>query len=149
MKRSERSRYFPLQMRLAVPGRHMALNALAALLAAVNVGAPVDAVLDGLAGFEGVRRRLALVGTVNGVRVFDDYAHHPTEVRAALIGAGERLTVERSGTRDCFICGPLDGRLWASRALPWFGDPPALPHARAAISPSPDADRSRGLAHSA
>ena len=41
-------------------------------------------VLDGLAGFEGVRRRFELVGTTNGVRVFDDYAHHPTEVRATL-----------------------------------------------------------------
>ncbi|ORB22596.1 UDP-N-acetylmuramate--L-alanine ligase [Mycolicibacterium moriokaense] len=74
----------PWVMRLAVPGRHMALNALGALLAAVNAGAPVDAVLDGLAGFEGVRRRMELVGTVNRARVFDDYAHHPTEVRANL-----------------------------------------------------------------
>lgn len=71
-------------MRLAVPGRHMALNALAALVAAVEAGAPADAVLDALAGFEGVRRRFELIGTANGVRVFDDYAHHPTEVRAAL-----------------------------------------------------------------
>ena len=74
----------PRVMRLAVPGRHMALNALAALLAAIEAGAPVDDVLDGLAGFDGVRRRFELVGTVNGVRVFDDYAHHPTKVRAAL-----------------------------------------------------------------
>ena len=74
----------PRAMRLAVPGRHMALNALAALLAAVEAGAPVEKVLDALAGFEGVRRRFELVGTANGVRVFDDYAHHPTEVRAAL-----------------------------------------------------------------
>ncbi len=74
----------PRTMRLAVPGRHMALNALAALLAAVQVGAPVDAVLDALAGFEGVRRRFELVGTAAGVRVFDDYAHHPTKVAAAL-----------------------------------------------------------------
>ena len=74
----------PRTMRLAVPGRHMALNALAAVLAAVEAGAPVDDVLDGLAGFEGVRRRFELVGTAGGVRVFDDYAHHPTEVRAAL-----------------------------------------------------------------
>jgi UDP-N-acetylmuramate--alanine ligase len=85
-------------MRLAVPGRHMALNALAALLAAVNVGAPADVVLDGLAGFEGVRRRLELVGSVNGVRVFDDYAHHPTEVRANLstlqtVAAGRTVVV--------------------------------------------------------
>jgi UDP-N-acetylmuramate--alanine ligase len=74
----------PRAMRLAVPGRHMALNAMGALLAAMEVGAQVDTVLDGLAGFEGVRRRFELVGTANGVRVFDDYAHHPTEVRATL-----------------------------------------------------------------
>jgi UDP-N-acetylmuramate--alanine ligase len=74
----------PRAMRLAVPGRHMALNALAAVLAAAEAGAPVEGVLDGLAAFEGVRRRFELVGTANGVRVFDDYAHHPTEVRAAL-----------------------------------------------------------------
>jgi UDP-N-acetylmuramate--alanine ligase len=71
-------------MRLAVPGRHMALNALAALLAAVQAGADVVTVLDGLAAFEGVRRRFESVGTAAGVRVFDDYAHHPTEVHATL-----------------------------------------------------------------
>jgi len=69
--------------------------ALGALLAAIEIGAPVDDVLDGLAGFEGVRRRLELVGTSeiskadgrasnSQVRVFDDYAHHPTEVSATL-----------------------------------------------------------------
>jgi UDP-N-acetylmuramate--alanine ligase len=85
----------PIVMRLAVPGRHMALNALGALLAAVNVGAPVDSVLDGLAGFEGVRRRFELVGTADGVRVFDDYAHHPTEVRATL--SALRTVTEQAG----------------------------------------------------
>jgi UDP-N-acetylmuramate--alanine ligase len=84
-------------MRLAVPGRHMALNALAALLAAVEAGAPVDDVLDALAGFEGVRRRFELVGTANGVRVFDDYAHHPTEVRAALTALREVARQSPSG----------------------------------------------------
>jgi UDP-N-acetylmuramate--alanine ligase len=74
----------PRTMRLSVPGRHMALNALGALLAAMEAGAVVEEALDALAGFEGVRRRFELVGTANGVRVFDDYAHHPTEVRAAL-----------------------------------------------------------------
>jgi UDP-N-acetylmuramate--alanine ligase len=74
----------PHGMRLAVPGMHMALNALAAALAAVEVGADVDAVLDGLAGFEGARRRFEAVGAAAGVRVFDDYAHHPTEVRVNL-----------------------------------------------------------------
>jgi UDP-N-acetylmuramate--alanine ligase len=71
----------PRGLRLAVPGRHMALNALGALLAATAVGADVDEVLDGLAAFEGVRRRLESVGTAAGVRLFDVYAHHPTEVR--------------------------------------------------------------------
>ncbi|MDT5151232.1 MAG: UDP-N-acetylmuramate--alanine ligase [Mycobacterium sp.] len=74
----------PRGMRLAVPGRHMALNALGALLAATQAGADVGAVLDGLAAFEGVRRRFESVGTSAGVRVFDDYAHHPTEVHATL-----------------------------------------------------------------
>jgi UDP-N-acetylmuramate--alanine ligase len=85
----------PRVMRLAVPGRHMALNALGALLAAMQVGAPIDAVLDGLAGFEGVRRRFELVGTAHGVRVFDDYAHHPTEVRATL--SAMRSVTEQAG----------------------------------------------------
>lgn len=87
----------PRAIRLAVPGRHMALNALAALLAAIEVGAPAEAVLDGLAGFEGVRRRFELVGSLGGVRVFDDYAHHPTEVRATLEAA--RTVVDQTGGR--------------------------------------------------
>ncbi len=82
-------------MRMAVPGRHMALNALGALLAASQIGAPIEAVIDGLAGFEGVRRRFELVGTAHGVRVFDDYAHHPTEVRATL--GAVRTVTEQTG----------------------------------------------------
>lgn len=85
----------PRVMRLSVPGRHMALNALGALLAAVRAGAPVESVLDGLAGFEGVRRRFELVGTAADVQVFDDYAHHPTEVRATL--AALRNVVDQAG----------------------------------------------------
>jgi len=87
----------PRTMRLAVPGRHMALNALAAVLAAAEAGAPVADVLDGLAGFEGVRRRFELVGTADGVRVFDDYAHHPTEVRAALTAMRAVVEQDRTG----------------------------------------------------
>ena len=87
----------PRAMRLAVPDRHMALNAMAAVLAAVEAGAPVEEVLDGLAGFEGVRRRFELVGTAGGVRVFDDYAHHPTEVRAALTALRAVAGQDRTG----------------------------------------------------
>jgi UDP-N-acetylmuramate--alanine ligase len=86
----------PRTMRLAVPGRHMALNALAALLAAVEAGADPDVVLEALAAFEGVRRRFELVGTAVGVRVFDDYAHHPTKVAAAL-SAVRTLAQESKG----------------------------------------------------
>jgi UDP-N-acetylmuramate--alanine ligase len=89
----------PRVMRLSVPGRHMALNALGALLAATEIGASVDEVLDGLAGFEGVRRRFELVGTSGvgqaSVRVFDDYAHHPTEIGATL--AAVRAVLEQGG----------------------------------------------------
>lgn len=86
----------PRVMRLSVPGRHMALNALGALLAAIAVGAPADGVLDGLAGFEGVRRRCELVGVAASVRVFDDYAHHPTEISATL--AAVRMVLGQGGS---------------------------------------------------
>jgi UDP-N-acetylmuramate--alanine ligase len=90
----------PRVMRLSVPGRHMALNALGALLAAIEIGATADEVLDGLAGFEGVRRRFELVGTSGtgpaSVRVFDDYAHHPTEISATL--AAVRTVLDQGGS---------------------------------------------------
>ncbi|TQF73598.1 UDP-N-acetylmuramate--L-alanine ligase [Rhodococcus spelaei] len=76
-------------LRLAVPGRHMALNALGAILAAREVGASVDEIFEGIGGFGGVHRRFQYTGRENGVRVFDDYAHHPTEVRAVLGAARE------------------------------------------------------------
>lgn len=95
----------PRTMRLSVPGRHMALNALGALLAATQAGADIESVLDGLAGFDGVRRRFELVGTAAGVRVFDDYAHHPTEVRAAI--AALRAVAEQSpGARTVAVFQP-------------------------------------------
>ena len=86
----------PRVMRLSVPGRHMALNALGALLAAVQAGAEAECVLDGLAGFEGVRRRFELVGTADSVRVFDDYAHHPTEIQAVLTAVRTLISQPRS-----------------------------------------------------
>jgi UDP-N-acetylmuramate--alanine ligase len=95
----------PRVMRLSVPGRHMALNALSALLAAIEIGASADEVLDGLAGFEGVRRRFELVGTSGvgkaSVRVFDDYAHHPTEIGATL--AAVRTVLEQGGDGRCIV----------------------------------------------
>jgi UDP-N-acetylmuramate--alanine ligase len=86
----------PWVMRLSVPGRHMALNAVGALLAAIEIGATAECVLDGLAGFEGVRRRFELIGNAASVRVFDDYAHHPTEISATLEAV--RTLLEQTGT---------------------------------------------------
>jgi UDP-N-acetylmuramate--alanine ligase len=69
---------------LAVPGDHNAANATAALLAAWAVGADPAAVARGLGEFRGTGRRFEDRGTADGVRVVDDYAHHPTEVAALL-----------------------------------------------------------------
>jgi UDP-N-acetylmuramate--alanine ligase len=74
----------PNDLRLAVPGRHNRRNARAALAALQLAGFDVDAAAQGLQGFPGVHRRLELKGTRGPVHIYDDYAHHPTEVRAAL-----------------------------------------------------------------
>jgi UDP-N-acetylmuramate--alanine ligase len=74
----------PARPSLAVPGAHNVLNARAALAAAELAGFDLDAVAAALAGFPGVHRRLELKGERDGARIYDDYAHHPTEVRAAL-----------------------------------------------------------------
>lgn len=72
---------------LQVPGRHNALNAAAAFAVALELGVEPAAAAAALASFSGASRRFELKGSARGVRVFDDYAHHPTEVRAALTAA--------------------------------------------------------------
>ncbi|TQN43414.1 UDP-N-acetylmuramate--L-alanine ligase [Blastococcus colisei] len=72
---------------IQVPGEHMALNSAAALLAGLELGLPVADLIEGLGRFGGVHRRFELKGVVGGVRVYDDYAHHPTEVTAQLKAA--------------------------------------------------------------
>jgi UDP-N-acetylmuramate--alanine ligase len=75
-------------VRLRVPGAHNALNAAAALEACRAAGADLDTAVASLADFTGAGRRFEELGaTRTGARVFDDYAHHPTEVRATLQGA--------------------------------------------------------------
>jgi UDP-N-acetylmuramate--alanine ligase len=76
------------EVSLAVPGAHNALNAAAALEGARLAGAEERRAIVGLARFRGAGRRFQLLGeTVRGARVYDDYAHHPTEVAATLAGA--------------------------------------------------------------
>ena len=77
-----------VEIELAVPGRHNVLNALAALAACRAAGVEPGAAAPGLARFTGAGRRFEEHGrTARGARVFDDYAHHPTEVRATLTAA--------------------------------------------------------------
>jgi UDP-N-acetylmuramate--alanine ligase len=73
--------------RLAVPGRHNALNATAALGVCAWAGVDLEAAAAGLTRFTGAARRFQRMGTVAGVEVVDDYAHHPTELRATLAAA--------------------------------------------------------------
>jgi UDP-N-acetylmuramate--alanine ligase len=72
---------------IRVPGEHMARNSAAALLAGLELGLPAEGLISGLGRFGGVHRRFELKGAVGGVRVYDDYAHHPTEVEAQLRAA--------------------------------------------------------------
>jgi UDP-N-acetylmuramate--alanine ligase len=74
----------PTGLELAVPGAHNRANARAALAAIELAGLDVEAAARALADFPGVRRRLELKGARGATRIYDDYAHHPTEVRAAL-----------------------------------------------------------------
>jgi UDP-N-acetylmuramate--alanine ligase len=71
-------------LRLQVPGRHNASNALAALAAARAAGVPLAQAAEALGGFTGLRRRFELVGTRNGISVIDDFGHNPDKISATL-----------------------------------------------------------------
>jgi UDP-N-acetylmuramate--alanine ligase len=80
---------------LTFPGRHNALNATAALLLAVDAGAPLPQCIDACATFRGPARRFEVIGDVGGVTVVDDYAHHPTEVEVTIAAAHQRYPGRR------------------------------------------------------
>src|ERR1700744_4108979 len=79
-----RARRKNFAVRLAVPGRHNIANALAALAAVEAVGVPLDEAVKALSRFSGIKRRLDVVGTANGVTVIDDFAHNPDKIAATL-----------------------------------------------------------------
>lgn len=74
-------------LELSVPGEHNVLNAASVLAVGLELGLPAAALLDGLIKFHGAGRRFELKGTVGGVRVIDDYGHHPTEIKVTLDAA--------------------------------------------------------------
>ncbi|MFT3798784.1 UDP-N-acetylmuramate--L-alanine ligase [Microbacterium sp.] len=90
--------------RLAVPGAHNAINAAGAVAVLVTLGHELEPALRAVEGFGGTVRRFELHGTERGVRVYDDYAHHPTEVAAALaaarsvIGGGRIIAIQQPHT---------------------------------------------------
>jgi UDP-N-acetylmuramate--alanine ligase len=75
------------EVELSVPGLHNVLNALAAIASGLALGVTVEAMRPGLAAFRGVERRFQRLGNISGIEVVDDYAHHPTEIRATLAAA--------------------------------------------------------------
>jgi UDP-N-acetylmuramate--alanine ligase len=83
------------QLRLQVPGKHNALNAMAALAVADELSIPRQATFEGLSSFQGVQRRFQRRGEKDGVLFVDDYAHHPREIAATLAAARERFPKSR------------------------------------------------------
>jgi len=78
-----------LALHVPIPGRHNVQNALAAIAVALELGISDEAIAAGFEKFDGVKRRFTKVGDVDGAIVIDDYAHHPTEIRAVLSAARE------------------------------------------------------------
>lgn len=85
------------QVTIQIPGKHNVQNALAAITVALELGIPFEKVKAGIEKFSGVNRRWEKKGEVNGISVYDDYAHHPTECKATLSGA-------KAGWRRRTVC---------------------------------------------
>jgi len=82
-------------LKLGVPGIHNVADALATIAVALECGLDYEKISASLARFTGMKRRFQLLGTVNGAKIIDDYAHHPTEVQAVLRAA--RSVIESNG----------------------------------------------------
>jgi UDP-N-acetylmuramate: L-alanyl-gamma-D-glutamyl-meso-diaminopimelate ligase len=82
-------------VRWALAGEHNRLNALAAIAAARHVGVPVEQAIDALGRFESVKRRMEVRGVVNGITVYDDFAHHPTAIATTVAGLRKKLGAGR------------------------------------------------------
>jgi len=78
-----------IEASIGIPGRHMVSNATGSLAVAYALGLDVTSAAQALAGFGGVRRRFETIGEYTGITVVDDYAHHPTEIKATLHAALE------------------------------------------------------------
>jgi UDP-N-acetylmuramate: L-alanyl-gamma-D-glutamyl-meso-diaminopimelate ligase len=114
------------RVRWALTGMHNQLNALAAIAAAEHVGVPPAEAAGALARFENVKRRMELRGTVAGISVYDDFAHHPTALRTTLDGLRRRIG---PGARILAVFEPRSNtmKLGTMKAqLPWALEPADL-----------------------
>lgn len=111
------------RVRWALTGEHNQLNALAAIAAATHAGVPPEQACAALATFQNVRRRMEVRGSVGGVTVYDDFAHHPTAIRTTVDGLRHQLDASgRSAERILAIFEPRSNtmRLGAMKErLPW------------------------------
>ena len=99
---------------MPIPGRHNVQNALAAIAVAIELGICDETIVAGFEKFEGVKRRFTKVGEADGAIIIDDYAHHPTEIRAVLVGCarGRGRACDRDHAAASLHAPPgLDGRL--------------------------------------
>ena len=114
----------------ALSGVHNQLNALAAIAAAAAVGVPPAQACQALARFQSVRRRMQVRGSAGGVTVYDDFAHHPTAIRATLDGLRRRLDAQgRQGERILALFEPRSNTMKlgaVKEQLPWALESAAL-----------------------
>ena len=89
-----------------LPGMHNVLNALACIGVALELKMDASRIKESLAGFSGIQRRFELKGEAGGVRVYDDYGHHPTEIRATLAAAMENMRYLDKGARLFVVFQP-------------------------------------------
>ncbi len=75
------------EARLSIPGEQNVNNSLAAIAVAVEAGIPFNSIVSSLHSFTGAKRRFQIIGEINGIIIIDDYAHHPTEIKATLKAA--------------------------------------------------------------
>ena len=105
------------ELKLEMPGLHNRLNALAAIAAARHVGVAPEKSLEALASFKGVKRRLELRGDINGIKIYDDFAHHPTAISATVgalkqrIKKGERVIAVFEPRSNTMKLGSMRARL--------------------------------------
>ncbi|XLZ73209.1 UDP-N-acetylmuramate:L-alanyl-gamma-D-glutamyl-meso-diaminopimelate ligase [Massilia sp. SR12] len=87
-------------------GKHNRCNALAAIAAARHVGVPIEIAAQALAGFQSVKRRMEVRGTVNGITVYDDFAHHPTAIETTVGGLRQKLRGSDAAGRILAVLEP-------------------------------------------